>query len=417
MAKTFSWGEVVENKRKTSTGGGSSNIGNTGNYFVGDDLKYEMGELKRITIPYVLDEEGKEKMLIFSAPVHKIVDRGFIKLTGPKGNEYTPYSIRCMGALAQVDYSKGKEIAERGQYCTLCTLANLQTASRFARIEEKYGSIEAFKAIPKENPDKKTFIEALNEGDKVLESYNSSKKETFYETYILVLELESTTKSVAGDFGVEKVTSVKLDADGTPIWKPTLLKATAKRLEKFQKAFQEAGRLRQLEVSSLHPFVDQTGAEVKTAFIDFELEFPVREKKMNSAADLEIRAVPTAQSCVTQDFIDKILAQSATLIEKSETAWVNSHSRLQEFTNEEYVSYMADKGAYLNQLKELYLTDRDREFARKILLTAMGDNQFAKSEDSEEEVAEVPTEAVNKDAVASKSDLLEDDLLGVDLPF
>lgn len=102
---------------------------------------------------------------------------------------------------------------------------------------------------------------------------------------------------------------------------------------------------------------------------------------MNSAADLEIRAMSTEKSCITQAFVDEILGKSKDLIEKADLAWEKSHANLQEFTNDEYQSYMEDKGAYFTSLKEQYLTQNDVEFARKVLETAKGNNQFAKKED------------------------------------
>lgn len=426
MAKTWSWGEVASNKRKKSTGGNSgssaSPVGNSGNFYVGSDLKYEMGDMKRLTIPFVEDEEGNRKMIIYSAPVHGIEELGFIKLEGPKGGVYSPYSIRCMGALAQVDYAKGREIAERGQYCTLCTLANLQKTARFAKIEEKYGSVEAFKAVPKENPEKIAFISELNSMNKVRESYNSEKKETFYDTFILVLELESEKTMVQTDFGEEEATFVKKDNNGLPLWRPTLFKASPKRLEKFQKALSEAGRTKQLRVDSLYPFVDQTGEEVKTAFVDFQLYFPLREKKMNSASDLEIRAMSSEESVITPEFVQSILDNSKVIMEKAQIAWEKSYLRYQDFTNEEFVSAMVDKGAYLNTLKERYLTQRDVTFAHKVLETAKGNNLFAKDaeekETVEQEAPEVPTEMPVKDnsdsVVVEASTALANDLLNMD---
>lgn len=420
MAKTWSWGEVASNKRAKGTGSG----GTGGGFFVRGDLDYEMGDLQRLTIPYVLDENGQPKMLIYSAPVHYIEKRGFIKMAGPKGGTYSPYSIRCMNPLSQVDFEKGKEIAERGQYCALCTLASLQTTARFAKIEEKYGSLEEFKAIPKENAEKKAFIDSLNEGDRVRASYNNQRKETNYETYMLVLRFESETKEIAGDFGIEKVSTVKLGTNGLPIWKPLLMKVSQKRIEKFTKALQDAGRANQLSSAMLHPFTDATGQEVKTAFLDFELDFPIKAQKMNSAAELEIRAMSTEKSVITQAFIDEVLGKSAELIEKADLAWKNSHTNLQEFTNDEYQAYMEDNGAYFNDLKAQYLTQKDVDFARKVLETAKGNNQFKKDEDgntSGTEVTEatetvvVPDEKPVKEntAVADESAIPTEDLLGL----
>lgn len=420
MAKTWSWGEVAKvNKRAKGTGSG----GTGGGFFVRGDLDYEMGDLQRLTIPYVLDESGQPKMLIYSALVHYIEKRGFIKLQGPKGGTYSPYSIRCMNPLSQVDFEKGKEIAKRGQYCALCTLASLQTTARFAKIEEKYGSVEEFKAIPKDNAEKKAFIDSLNEGDRVRASYNNQRKETNYETYMLVLRFESETKEVAGDFGIEKVSTVKLGTNGLPIWKPLLMKVSQKRIEKFTKALQDAGRNRQLAPEMIHSFTDATGQEVKTAFIDFELDFPVRNEKMNSAADLEIRAMFTEKSCITQAFVDEILGKSKDLIEKADLAWEKSHANLQEFTNDEYQSYMEDKGAYFTSLKEQYLTQNDVEFARKVLETAKGNNQFAKKEDGNTsgteatETVTVPDEKpVKENSTEETTDSVVDigDLLNLD---
>ena len=142
---------------------------------------------------------------------------------------------------------------------------------------------------------------------------------------------------------------------------------------------------------------------------------------MNSAAELEIRAMSTEKSVITQAFIDEVLAKSAELIEKSDLAWKNSHTNLQEFTNDEYQAYMEDNGAYFNDLKAQYLTQKDVDFARKVLETAKGNNQFKKDEDgntSETEATEtvtVPDEKPVKEntAVADESAIPTEDLLGL----
>lgn len=142
---------------------------------------------------------------------------------------------------------------------------------------------------------------------------------------------------------------------------------------------------------------------------------------MNSAADLEIRAMSTEKSCITQAFVDEILGKSKDLIEKADLAWEKSHANLQEFTNDEYQSYMEDKGAYFTSLKEQYLTQNDVEFARKVLETAKGNNQFAKKEDGNTsgteatETVVVPDEKPVKEntAVADESAIPAEDLLGL----
>lgn len=149
---------------------------------------------------------------------------------------------------------------------------------------------------------------------------------------------------------------------------------------------------------------------------------------MNSAAEQEIRAMSTEKSVITQAFIDEVLGKSAELIEKSDLVWKNSHTNLQEFTNDEYQAYMEDNGAYFNDLKAQYLTQKDVDFARKVLETAKGNNQFKKDEDVEgntsgtevtestvEETTTVPDEKPVKEntAVADESAIPAEDLLGL----
>ncbi|WP_459904984.1 hypothetical protein [Enterococcus thailandicus] len=243
---------------------------------------------------------------------------------------------------------------------------------------------------------------------------------------MLVLRFESETKEIAGDFGNEKVSTVKLGTNGLPIWKPLLMKVSQKRIEKFTKVLQDAGRANQLSSAMLHPFTDATGQEVKAAFLDFELDFPIKAQKMNSAAELEIRAMSTEKSVITQAFIDEVLGKSAELIEKSDLAWKNPHTNLQEFMNDEYQADMEDNGAYFNDLKAQYLTQKDVDFARKVLETAKGNNQFKKDEDGNtsgtevtestvEETTTVPDEKPVKEntAVADESAIPAEDLLGL----
>ena len=139
---------------------------------------------------------------------------------------------------------------------------------------------------------------------------------------------------------------------------------------------------------------------------------------MNLVAELEIYAISTGKSVITRAFIDEVLGKSAELIEKADLAWKNSHTNLQEFTNDEYQAYMEDNGAYFNDLKAQYLTQKDVDFARKVLETAKGNNQFKKDEDGEptvEETTTVPDEKPVKEntAVADESAIPAEDLLGL----
>lgn len=420
MARTWSWNNAVKGKREYSNNNGESRASSDGIGFVKSSLAYEMGDLKRVTIPYVVDDEGKSSMIIKTVPVHKVSSRGFIKLEGPKGNAYSPYTIRCMNPLSQVDTDERKMIAERKQFCALCTLANLQTKARFAKLEEKYGSTEAFKAIPKENAEKKAFIDELNGMNKIESSYNSSKKETNYETHMLILDFETTVKEIKTDFGIEKVSSVVLDVNGLPKFTPTYMKVSKQRLEKFQKAFQTAGRDGKITADSLFGFSDIDGEEVKTAFIDFELDFPVKAEKMNSAAEMTVRAVSTSESAITPEFVEYIKGKSGIIIDKAEKAWVNSFKALQPFTNEEYKSAMSDGGQFFETLKAEYFDERDLEFAQKVLKTALGDNQFAKKSDDGSEgqgsSQTAPTEKPVKEETSTPSeDMNVDDLLNITL--
>ncbi|GAB7307544.1 hypothetical protein EGLA_23160 [Enterococcus gallinarum] len=83
-----------------------------------------------------------------------------------------------------------------------------------------------------------------------------------------------------------------------------------------------------------------------------------------------------------------------------------------------YQAYMEDNGAYFNDLKAQYLTQKDVDFARKVLETAKGNNQFKKDEDVEgTETTEtvVPDEKPVKEntAVADESAIPAEDLLGL----
>lgn len=417
MAKAWSWGEVTTGKKAKSTGGTGGGGG-----FVYSDMPYEIGEKKRVTIPYVRDAEGNLQMIIYSAPVHGIEDRGFIQLKGPRGNAYSPYSIRCMNPLSQISFDKGKEIADRKQYCALCTLASLQTAARFAKIDEVFGDIETFKATPKTDERKQALITQLNANDKVRASYNNQKKEVQYESYILVLELESSVKEVSTDFGIDKVTTVHLGENGLPKYKPMLMKASKARLGKFQKAYETAGKDGKITSASLHPFVDQTNTEVKTAFLDFELHFPSHDggtelDKKGSAAKLEIKVTPSSDSVITEQFIEEVLNKSDFLIEKSEKAWVDGHQNLQDFTNDEYKNSMRDFGELFEQLKGQYLTERDIEHAQKVIETAStGKNMFKDETEGEATVEEVvPDVKPEKENTSTENVKVDSDLLNLNI--
>jgi hypothetical protein len=112
-------------------------------------------------------------------------------------------------------------------------------------------------------------------------------------------------------------------------------------------------------------------------------------------------------------FIDVVLAKSAELIEKSNLTWEKSHTNLQEFTNDEYQAYMGDNGAYFNELKEKYLTQKYVDFARKVLEIAKGNNQFKKDDEGTETTeATVPDKKTVKESTAvADEDLLDFDNL------
>lgn len=88
-----------------------------------------------------------------------------------------------------------------------------------------------------------------------------------------------------------------------------------------------------------------------------------------------------------------------------------------------YQAYMEDNGAYFNDLKAQYLTQKDVDFARKVLETAKGNNQFKKDEDVEgntsgteaTETVVVPDGKPVKEntAVADESAIPAEDLLGL----
>lgn len=376
MAREWSWQEAVSGKKKATGGGG----------FVSTRLDFEIGDVQRVTIPYLIDSEGNPKLTMFTVPVHQIKERGFIKLTGPKGNAFSPFTIRCMNPLSQTDSAVRSKIVDRKQYCALCLLSSLEQTAKFKKIEDAFHSIEEYKAIPKEDEAKKEFNKKLNSVGKVEPSYRKrdGESKTQYETNLLILQFESTHKEISTDFGNQKVSTVTLDSKGLPKYKPVLMKASQTKLSKFQKAFQKAGQEGKLTQENLFSFEDSNGEKVGIAFIDFELTYPEKSDKKSSAADMEVRAVSSTETCITKEFVDSVLEKSEELLDKTNKAWDNSFLNLHEFTNEEYLEAMSDGGAYYNSLKDNYMTEKDVEFIEKVIETAGGNNQFSKKETGDE---------------------------------
>lgn len=363
MGNRFNWTAAVEGKPQ-----GRGGSGGTGGFVA--RLEYEMGEYKRVIIPALIDPEtGIEQPIIFQQPVHDI-DKGTFTLEGSKGGKYTPFQIRCMNPLSQTDQNLTKEIAERKQFCVPCLMASLSNKEYFAELDATFGNVEGYKAATKE--EKKSFNDRMKNRPQIRESYDSKERKNKYSMEMLLLELETQTSKEKDEFGIESDVTTPVLEDGKPKYKAVLFKVSDTRLSKFSTAVKTAMQSKSLSGSKLHK-LEEDGKQVLTTFVDFELEFPVKDTKMKSAAEMTIRAVRDDETIVTPQFITDVQERSKELIDKAESAFNRNNANLGEFTTEQYMTALTDGGARYQELKDKYFDANDKAFISKVFRAASGE--------------------------------------------
>lgn len=410
----FNWTQAATgrpNATRVGTGGGN---------FI-TQFQYEIGDLKRVIIPALIDEEGHASPVIFQAPVHQI-DRGTFTLTGSKGGQFTPYSIRCMHPLSQTDQEVTKELAEHRQYCVPCLMASLANKEYFAEMNEEFGNVDGYNAASKEA--KKVFNDRMKARPQIRPSYETRIVDevkvgrTNYAMEMLVLVLDTEVTEKTSKLGIKSKTTVaKRDGNGNPIYSPHMIKVSETRLGKFETAVQSALQNGILGEEDLYLIEEGNGNQVLTTFVDFELHFPVKDSKMKSAAEMTVRAVRKDETVISPDFIKEVQEKSEELLEKSDSAFKFSNLNLKRFTTEEYINAMTDGGARYQELKEKYFDESDKEFIGKVFRTALGERDVFKKEEADEQSAT----ALKQEAPASKAEEVEnvevvdnvDDLLSI----
>lgn len=412
MGNRFNWTSAVEGKPQ---GRGGSGGGDWVSRF-----EYEIGEYKRVIIPALIDpESGEESPIIFQQPVHDI-DKGTFTLEGSKGGKYTPFQIRCMNPLSQTDPKLTKEIAERKQFCVPCLMASLSNKEYFAEMDATFGSVEGYQAATKE--EKKVFNDKMKNRPQIRESYDSQERKNKYSMEMLLLVLETVSSKEKDEFGIESdVTTPVLDEKGQPKYKAVLFKVSDTRLGKFTAAVASALKSRSLSGAKLHK-LEENGTQILTTFVDFELEFPVRDTKMKSAAEMVVRAVRDDETIITPELIEAIQGRSEELLEKAEKAFDRNNANLGQFTTEQYVTAMTDGGARYKELVAKYMDDNDRLFISKVLRAANGEKDVFKksastteSTDSVQDIKTAPTESATQTAPTNEAPILDDadDLLSI----
>lgn len=412
MGNRFNWTAAVEGKPQ-----GRGGSGGTGGYVA--RLEYEIGEFKRVVIPALIDPETNiEEPIIFQRPVHDI-DKGTFTLEGSKGGQYTPFQIRCMNPLSQTDPEVTKKIAERKQYCIPCLMASLSQKEYFAEMDATFGSVEGYQAATKE--EKKVFNDRMKNRPQIRESYDSRERKNKYSMEMLLLELETTTSTEKDEFGIESEVTTPVLEDGKPKYKAVLFKVSDTRLTKFTTAVQTAMKSKSLSGSKLHK-LEEDGKQVLTTFVDFELEFPVKDTKMKSAAEMTIRAVRDDETIITPEFITDVQARSKELLEKAESAFKRNNANLGEFTNEQFLTAMDDKGR--ERYKELmtkYFDDNDKAFIQKVMRAASGEQGVfnktapATEEGSAQDIKSAPVKETASTTTVVEAAVLDDkdDLLSI----
>lgn len=300
------------------------------------DLKYDVNTVKRVIVPLV---DGQ--MVVFSAPIHKVLNYN-VKMPKTNGNGvYTVNEIRCTHVNAQTSDVDSLAIAESKEMCVFCELAKLENRQQWDKINAEYG--EDFRNLSKD--EKKAIFNSIQKTHTVESSFKTSQDEegntllsTTTKNYILLLEVE--TSSADGK-------TIKRNSDGSPIITPVLLPTTATRLEKFKSAVDMTMDVGGLAYENLHPIIENEGTdleeEVLLGWVEFLLKFPDAPKKAESAKNLNVVALPHNQSIVNEEFIQEMTEKMVTFEKDAEFTVSNVYKNLKILPRQDVIQFINDR--------------------------------------------------------------------------
>lgn len=382
--------------------------------------KYDIGQRQRVVIPMFKFEDGSTGPLIIKEPVHNVTKRGAIKIKKADGGEMLATNIRCTHPYHQVDDAARQKAIDSQEYCVFDEFIELQKARKYAIIDERYGSYDDFKELSKE--ERTAFWKEMEADEIVKECY--SKKADGSKHYnmtiqILLFQFETETVTEKTARGINKTTTkVVLDEEGNPKFSPVLFNLSAQRQKKFEDAANtayEKGFITDDMVDPLYEGDGEEGDETPSiiGWLDFELNFPEADTKMESGKNLSITATDSTTSAVTTEFKElyKESEKGIEIYKKAEESFYNANISLRYMTKAEQIASFADGGALYRELLEKYGNEKLDEYHAKALSGSkfgQTDAETVVTADAEPVVAE--TKTASKQVVVAKETVVEDDI-------
>lgn len=377
-------GRVSFSGARTGKRKGNRSLGN----FM-ERLDFEIGETKRIIFPVLIDKDGEKGLVILAEPYHP-VKQGFLQFISSRGKPFGSHKVRCMHPYSQTDRRVAKRSAERQEMCPFCELANFERRQLYTEMEERFGK-EGFKELTK--AEQKEFYQEMDAVSQVEESYYKKEDDdgnnfTVNRLDMTVLAFEIETEEVVNGNG-KKVARVVRDEEGFPKYKKILMGMSQARLDKFKNAADNAFEQETLNHEThAYGFTEGEGEEaedVLVGFVDFAVKFPQKPDKMASAKDMTPFALPSAKSIITKEFVEKVQAESESLIEEAEKAFKVLNPALKSITPTEAIGLMVDNGEYYQGMKEKFGTAEDEEFYAEVYRKVLGSGGNEEEEDGQEE--------------------------------
>lgn len=388
--------------------------------------KYDIGQRQRVVIPMFKFEDGSTGPLIIKEPVHNVIKRGAIKIKKADGGEMLATNIRCTHPYHQVDDAARQKAIDSQEYCVFDEFIELQKARKYAIIDERYGSYDDFKVLSKE--ERTAFWKEMEADEIIKECYSKKADGTKHYNMtiqILLYQFETETVTEKTARGINKTTTkVLLDEEGNPKFSPVLFNLSPQRQKKFEDAANTAYEKGFITDEMIHPLTEGEDDENPSliGWVDFELNFPEADTKMESGKNLSITATDSATSVVTDAFVNlyEETEKGAEIYKKAEESFYNANISLRFMTKAEQIASFADGGALYRELLEKYGNEKLDEYHAKALSGTRFDSSEAVETKTEVETVSAKTVTASKKTVVEaetvvESDIdLDDDLLDLD---
>lgn len=388
--------------------------------------KYDIGQRQRVVIPMFKFEDGSTGPLIIKEPVHNVIKRGAIKIKKADGGEMLATNIRCTHPYHQVDDAARQKAIDSQEYCVFDEFIELQKARKYAIIDERYGSYDDFKVLSKE--ERTAFWKEMEADEIIKECYSKKADGTKHYNMtiqILLYQFETETVTEKTARGINKTTTkVLLDEEGNPKFSPVLFNLSPQRQKKFEDAANTAYEKGFITDEMIHPLTEGEDDENPSliGWVDFELNFPEADTKMESGKNLSITATDSATSVVTDAFVNlyEETEKGAEIYKKAEESFYNANISLRFMTKAEQIASFADGGALYRELLEKYGNEKLDEYHAKALSGNRFDSSEAVETKTEVETVSAKTVTASKKTVVEaetvvESDIdLDDDLLDLD---